>query len=410
MDQQAIIRLHSSREWTAEALADVVSAVFTPEHELWSTDGDAIAITDASCSTPPIWFIEEALTAAPYYAAEIVGPRAETIAFAKACAREFAATATDVSIDQQLVDDPGWAARRPREELKRGAFYEDGSPLVPRIVDMPVAVLDFGPWISSLIKSAKEESHSLVIRTPESTTITPYMRRLFYTFQVVWIRETANGPVEALTGLPFSWSDEGLLGEPEDDRERAQVAFSNLIIRLQILHPLDDTGTVSEATERLLAATVGLPNVTVGRTEISRVPWDRELVVKMSAEASPEPFLWCVDGGPMHGTLDILPSNQGVLEDLTIELPKGRTPVSESDARALWDMVKEYLPLGFIIAEGGETSTVLVHESSEHAEKDGLEPWDGGYGYLGYLGGRPAGESAGEGSDASSASDEAQAE
>ena len=120
MNQQAIVRLHSPREWEAERLADVVSAVFSPDHEMWSTDCDAVAITDGTSNTPPIWFVDDAVIAAPYYAAEIVGPRAETIALAKACARAFSASASDVSIDVDLVDDAGWADRTPREQISRG--------------------------------------------------------------------------------------------------------------------------------------------------------------------------------------------------------------------------------------------------------------------------------------------------
>ena len=54
-----------------------------------------------------------------------------------------------------------------------------------------------------------------------------------------------------------------------------------------------------------------------------------------------------------------------------------------------------------------EATTRLVHESAEHALKDDLDPWEGGFGYLGYLGGNPGGKNAGEGPDGSLASDEA---
>ncbi|MDU5168803.1 MAG: hypothetical protein E6224_09560, partial [Haemophilus parainfluenzae] len=169
MNQQAIVRLHSPREWEAERLADVVSAVFSPDHEMWSTDCDAVAITDGTSTTPPIWFVDDAVIAAPYCAAEIVGPRAETIALAKACARAFSASASDVSINVDLVDDAGWANRTPREQISRGEYYEDDTPLVPRVIDMPVEVIEYSPWISALIASAQAEPHSLIIRTPERT-------------------------------------------------------------------------------------------------------------------------------------------------------------------------------------------------------------------------------------------------
>ena len=48
MNQQAIVRLHSPREWEAERLAEVVSAVFSQDHEMWSTDCDTVAITDGT--------------------------------------------------------------------------------------------------------------------------------------------------------------------------------------------------------------------------------------------------------------------------------------------------------------------------------------------------------------------------
>ena len=406
MNQQAIVRLHSPREWEAERLADVVSAVFSPDHEMWSTDCDAVAITDGTSNIPPIWFVDDAVIAAPYYAAEIVGPRAETIALAKACARAFSASASDVSIDVDLVDDAGWANRTPREQISRGEYYEDDTPLVPRVIDMPVEVIEYSPWISALIASAQAEPHSLIIRTPERTRITPYMRRIFETFQVLWIRETAEGPVEGITGLGYDWTSDGVL-EQAEGRSVAHFTPQSLRIRLQVLHPLDDTEAVGEASERLLAATVGLPSVRVGRSEISRAPWDRETVVGMSAEASPAMITWCLSGPEMRGTLDLVPSNQGVLEDIFLELPVGESRLSSADARALWDQFKEYMPIGFVIAEGMEATTRLVHESAEHALKDDLEPWEGGFGYLGYLGGNPAGENAGEESDASVASGEA---
>ena len=406
MNQQAIVRLHSPREWEAERLAEVVSAVFSPDYEMWPTDSGAVAITDGTSNTPPIWFVDVVFIGAPYCAAEIVGPRAETIAFAKACARAFSASASDVSIDLDLVDDAGWANRTPREQISRGEYYEDATPLVPRVIDMPVEVIEFSPWISALIASAQAEPHSLIIRTPESTRISPYMRRIFDTFQVLWIRETADGPVEGITGLGYDWTSDGVL-ELAEGRKVPYFTPDGLRIRLQVLHPLDDTEAVGEASERLLAATVGLPHVRVGRTEISRVPWDRELVVGTSAEVSPELITWCLSGPEMRGTLDLVPSNQGVLEDIFLELPVGESRLSSADARALWDQFKEYMPLGFVIAEGMEATTRLVHESAEHALKDDLEPWEGGYGYLGYLGGKPEGASVGERSDASSTSGEA---
>ncbi|QEU10928.1 DUF6177 family protein [Dermabacter vaginalis] len=409
MNQQAIVRLHSPREWEAERLAEVVSAVFSPDYEMWPTDSGAVAITDGTSNTPPIWFVDVVFIGAPYCAAEIVGPRAETIAFAKACARAFSASASDVSIDLDLVDDAGWANRTPREQISRGEYYEDATPLVPRVIDMPVEVIEFSPWISALIASAQAEPHSLIIRTPESTRISPYMRRIFDTFQVLWIRETADGPVEGITGLGYNWTSDGVL-ELAEGRKVPYFTPDGLRIRLQVLHPLDDTEAVGEASERLLAATVGLPHVRVGRTEISRVPWDRELVVGTSAEVSPELITWCLSGPDMRGSLDLVPANEGVLEDIFLELPAGESKLSSADARALWEQFKEFMPLGFVIAEGLEATTRLVHESSEHAIKDDLEPWEGGYGYLGYLGGKPESGSAGEGADASSASDEAQAE
>ena len=409
MNQQAIVRLHGPREWDAERLAEVVSAVFTPEHEIWTTDSPAIAITDGTEAIAPLWFMPEAESQPGFYAAELVGPRAETIAFAKACARAFSASAKDVSIDADLVDDEGWSNRTPLEQIQRGAYYEDDTPLVPRVIDMPVEVVEFSPWISALIASAQAEPHSLIIRTPESTRVSPYMRRIFETFQVLWIRETADGPVEGIMGLGYNWNSEGVL-EPAVGRSVPHYTPDGLRIRLQVLHPLDDTVDVGEASERLLAATVGIPHVRVGRTEISRGPWDKRLVVSTSAQASPEMITWCLSGPDMRGSLDLVPANEGVLEDIFLELPAGESKLSSADARALWEQFKEFMPLGFVIAEGLEATTRLVHESSEHAIKDDLEPWDGGYGYLGYLGGRPAGESAGEGSDASSASDEAQAE
>ncbi|EPH15091.1 MULTISPECIES: DUF6177 family protein [Dermabacter] len=406
MNQQAIVRLHSPREWEAERLADVVSAVFSPDHEMWSTDSGAVAITDGTSNTPPIWFVDVVFIGAPYCAAEIVGPRAETIAFAKACARAFSASASDVSIDLDLVDDAGWANRTPREQISRGEYYEDATPLVPRVIDMPVEVIEFSPWISALIASAQAEPHSLIIRTPESTRISPYMRRIFDTFQVLWIRETADGPVEGITGLGYNWTSDGVL-ELAEGRKVPYFTPDGLRIRLQVLHPLDDTEAVGEASERLLAATVGLPHVRVGRTEISRVPWDRELVVGTSAEVSPELITWCLSGPGTRGTLDLIPATQGVLEDIFLELPAGESKLSSADARALWDQFKEYMPLGFVIAEGMEATTRLVHESAEHALKDDLDPWEGGFGYLGYLGGNPGGKNAGEGPDGSLASDEA---
>lgn len=406
-DEQAIIRIYSSLEWDAERLADVVSAVFSPEYTIWSTDGDMVAITDGTDRTPPLWFCDEAASTVSYYAAEIVGPRAEARAFAKGCARAFAASVTDVSIDPDLAEDSGWAHRVPRESIGRGAYYEDETPLVPRVVDMPVEVIEFSPWISALIQSAQQEPHSLIIRTPESTRITPFMRRVFETFQVLWIRETANGPVEGITGVGYSWSNDGKLDEAEHEHKLPSFTPDGLRIRLQVLHPLDDTIAVGEASERLLAATVGLRHVTLGRTEISRAPWQKEVAVALSALASPQPGSWCLGGPGMRGTLDLFPSQQGVMEDVFLELPSGRDPLSQADAIALWEQFKEFMPLGFVIAEGAHASTRLVHESAEHAEKDDLEPWEGGFGYLGYLGGNPGGENAGEGSDGSLASDEA---
>lgn len=406
MNQQAIVRLHSPREWEAERLAEVVSAVFSPDYEMWPTDSGAVAITDGTSNTPPIWFVDVVFIGAPYCAAEIVGPRAETIAFAKACARAFSASASDVSIDLDLVDDAGWANRTPREQISRGEYYEDATPLVPRVIDMPVEVIEFSPWISALIASAQAEPHSLIIRTPESTRISPYMRRIFDTFQVLWIRETADGPVEGITGLGYNWTSDGVL-ELAEGRKVPYFTPDGLRIRLQVLHPLDDTEAVGEASERLLAATVGLPHVRVGRTEISRVPWDRELVVGTSAEVSPELITWCLSGPDMRGSLDLVPANEGVLEDIFLELPAGESKLSSADARALWEQFKEFMPLGFVIAEGLEATTRLVHESSEHAIKDDLEPWEGGYGYIGYLGGKPESAGAGEGSDGSAASGEA---
>ena len=116
-----------------------------------------------------------------------------------------------MSIDADLVDDEGWSNRTPLEQIQRGAYYEDDTPLVPRVIDMPVEVVEFSPWISALIASAQAEPHSLIIRTPESTRVSPYMRRIFETFQVLWIRETADGPVEGIMGLGYNWNSEGVL-------------------------------------------------------------------------------------------------------------------------------------------------------------------------------------------------------
>ncbi|WP_143554030.1 DUF6177 family protein [Serinicoccus sp. CUA-874] len=197
--------------------------------------------------------------------------------------------------------------------------------------------------------AGRSHERPLVLRTPAGSRPSAVLRRLLRDHWAIWVREEPGGPVEGLSGLPMRWQDGTLV---PDRRAAGRPDRDTASLRVQVLHPLDETQDIGLLTSRVIESLDGHP-ASVGLTEPALHPWDAGLLAQTARSSAPEPVTWVVEMGEASGTVTLTSSPRGVLEDLSLEV--------DAVVETVWPAVSDLLPLMMLTTRGGELTGAVLH-------------------------------------------------
>ena len=160
------------------------------------------------------------------------------------------------------------------------------------------------------------------------------------------------------------------------------------MLRVSVLHALEDAEDVGILTERILDATGGAAEregARYGWSESATAPWNRNALQTEGMERSPDPSAWCLLSESSRGTVTLRPSLGGIVEEVDVDL--GR----ELDSREMWEAVKDLVPLMFTMNDSAQINAHLVHatlmsDASSAEESPGGEDDSSVYTPTGYRG------------------------
>lgn len=332
----------------------------------------SIVISDPTRPHLYAWIAEsEPPGSAGSYSLDIVGAQDVAAPLAIAYAKKIRSPLTDLTLRK-----PGdaWDSRTPS-----GAFTATAA------VEAAPTVLDVGPWIMAAREALSELDRPIVVRTPEATRVSPVMRRFLRTGWMIWVRETAAGPVEGLSGTPIQWEADGSFTLPEPPVEagagessapRAEhtansgetphsvktqhsVAVPDML-RVSVLHAVEDAHDIGLLTERVLeylGGSIEQQSAHYGWGERGLSPWDRRELQELGKAASPNTSAWCLLSRSLHGTVAFRPTPSGIVEEIDADLA---APV---DTRALWDAIRDLVPLTYTVTGAEHIAAHLTHAS-----------------------------------------------
>lgn len=191
------------------------------------------------------------------------------------------------------------------------------------------------PWVLQELRRAYASNRPLLVRTSYFTKASPAIRRFIRSGQLIWVREDIAGPTEGLTGRPFDWRR---LSAAEDAKRVALPDGDTVTLRVQIAHT--DNPPKIGATVETLAAALGGP-ARYGYAEPATMTATRD-AIRRSYEHAPQRTVFAIDHEAFAGTLTVRVGDNGVMEDLDVEL------LADPGATRIFDAVQPLVPLYFL--------------------------------------------------------------
>lgn len=343
--------------------ADILRAVraaLSGQHVLSKGSGSTIVVTEPVEGGQHLWVSEAAPPGGQgNFVLDFVGPANMAPAVAQTYAHSIGTRAVNLTATEL---DHAWLAREPARQL--GSFS---------YIDAPAQKLTYGPWLRAVSDAVTDSRpRPVVIRTPGETTPSPIMRLLLATGWAVWIKYTAEGPVEGLTGIPVRVGSSGTIGfvEPDPGVTAAETEdiSTRVLYRAGVLHARDGVQEIGVLSERLIEGVGGpgqLARARYGWSEVATAPFNRFAMQAEGARRSPQASMWCLDAGTLYGTVTFTPVPAGILEEVDIESSAVR------DQAAVWDHIADLAPLVFTCVAGDVMAAHLEHESLQRRENAG---------------------------------------